>query len=301
MQSSARGVARSMSRVSLFFSLNHPLLAAAFAAGVLAATPVRAQTSPPLEEEAPLINWWYSAAFGTGFYKIGAATATVLRVPLSRRFQEGNDEQWGLSFIAPVSIAVYRLNLNELDQINLREDVAAASVLPGVEAEIKLDERWRIKPFAQAGVGTEFSDSSLLAYIYYGGVKSLYRFPESEYRLSLGTALALAGYRLRDGSESQTIGVFQVGLNTETPWRLELLDRSARFGVHLIATTYFSRFAFANPEPGKLVVRNEYEIGFDFRAARPYEVLGFDVATLGLGFRFASNVRGINFYTEFPF
>lgn len=290
-----------MSWVSLFFSLNRPLLVAAFAAGVLAAAPVRAQTSQSLEEEAPLINWWYSAAFGTGFYKIGSAIATVLRIPFSRRLQQANEKQWGLSLLAPVTIAVYHLNLNELDQINLREDVAAASVLPGVEVEIKLDERWRLKPFAQAGVGTEFSDSSLLAYIYHAGVKSLYQFPGSEYRVSLGNALALAGYRLRDGSESQTIGVFQIGLNTETPWRPELLDRSARFGVHLIETAYFSRFAFANPEPGKLVVRNEYEIGFDFRAARPYEVLGFDVATLGLGFRFASNVRGVNFYTEFPF
>jgi hypothetical protein len=48
-------------------------------------------------------------------------------------------------------------------------------------------------------------------------------------------------------------------------------------------------------------VYREYQIGFSFRTARPLSFLGFGADTLGLGFRFANNVRGVSLYTEFPF
>jgi hypothetical protein len=132
-------------------------------------------------------------------------------------------------------------------------------------------------------------------------VRSLYRFPGNDYKVSLGNSLFVAGYRIRDGSDRQGIGVFQIGLNTETPWTLDLWNGPAYFNTHLIATSYRSKLAFANPEPGKLAVYREYQIGFSFRTARPLSFLGFGADTLGLGFRFANNVRGVSLYTEFPF
>jgi hypothetical protein len=256
---------------------------------------------PTVTEEATLINWWYSATFGTGFYKIGPAVATVIRVPFSYRLQPMEGGSLGVNLLAPVTVAVYHLNLRELDQLNLRQDVGAASVLPGAEVEIPMTERWRLKPFAQAGAGSEFTDVPLVAYMYTGGVKSLYRFPGDDYRVSLGNALFLAGYRIRDGSERQGIGSFQIGLDMETPWSMELWNGPAYFNTHVIATSYYSRLAFANPEPGKLAVHREYQIGFSFRIGRPVTFMGFGADTLGLGFRFAENVRGLSLYTEFPF
>jgi hypothetical protein len=82
---------------------------------------------------------------------------------------------------------------------------------------------------------------------------------------------------------------------------MDLWNGPAYFNTHLIATSYYSRLAFANPEPGKLAVRREYQIGFSFRAGRPVTFLGFGADTFGLGFRFAETVRGLSLYTEFPF
>src|SRR5262252_7426090 len=201
-------------------SLSHfrRLLAAAFA---LAATSGLAQQQP-VTEEATLINWWYSATFGTGFYKIGPAVATVIRMPFSYRGQSMEPGSIGINLLAPVTVAAYHLNLHELNTFNLHEDVAAASVLPGAEVEIPMSERWRLKPFAQAGMGTQHTDPKLVAYMYTGGVRSLYRFPGEEYRVSLGPALFAAGFRVRDGSERQGLGVFQLGVNMETNWSLPL-------------------------------------------------------------------------------
>jgi hypothetical protein len=278
------------------------VLAAACAAGALVSPcSLAQQTQPPVDEEATLINWWYSATFGTGFYKIGPAVATVVRFPISYRLRSMEGDTWGVNLLLPVTVAAYHLNLRELNELNLHQDVAAASVLPGAEVEIPMTQRWRLKPFAQAGMGTEFTDPPLYATMYTGGVKSLYRFPGNGYKLSLGNALFVAGYRIRDGSERQGIGVFQIGLNAETPWSMVLWNGPAYFNTHLIATSYRSKLAFANPEPGKLAVYREYQLGFSFRTARPVSFLGFGADTLGLGFRFADKVRGLSLYTEFPF
>ena len=271
------------------------LLAAACA---LAATCGHAQT---VTEEATLINWWYSATFGTGFYKIGPAVATVIRFPFSYRVQSMEPGTIGVNLLAPVTVAAYHLNLHELNQFDLQQDVAAASILPGAEVEIPMTERWRLKPFAQAGMGSEFSDPKLVAYMYTGGVRSLYRFAGDEYPVSLGNALFLAGYRVRDGSERQGLGAFQLGLNMGTPWSIPLWDGPAYLNTHFISTAYYSKLAFANPEPGQLAVYREYQVGFSFRTARPVSLLGFGADTLGLGFRFARGLRGLSLVTEFPF
>ena len=279
------------------------VLCAAGAAVALHATSALAQQpqQQQITNEATLINWWYSATFGTGFYKIGPAVATVVRFPFSYRVQTMESDRLGINLLAPVSVAAYHLNLQELNQLNLREDVAAASILPGAEIEIPMTERWRLKPYAQAGIGSEFTDVPLVAYMYTAGVKSLYNFPGNDYRVSLGNALFVAGYRVRDGSDQQGIGSFQIGFNVETPWTFELFDRTTYFNAHVIGTSYFSRIAFANPEPGRLVVQYEYQLGFSFRIGRPVSFMGFGADTLGLGFRFAKNVRGLSLYTEFPF
>ncbi|HZT62028.1 MAG TPA: hypothetical protein VFA36_02755 [Burkholderiales bacterium] len=297
MKNHAAGVVRA-ARPRAFF---RRVLAAVCAASALVATCGRAQQAQTITGEATLINWWYSATFGTGIYKVGPITATVVRLPFSYRVQSMEGGSLGVNLLLPVTVAAYHLNLNELDQFNPRHYVAAASVLPGVEVEIPATERWRLKPYAQAGVGSEFADIPLVAFMHTVGVKSLYRFPGEDYRVSLGNALFLAGYRIRDGSARQGIGAFQIGLNMETPWSMDLWNGPAHFNTHVITTSYYSRLAFANPEPDGLPVYREYEVGFSFRAGRPVSIMGFGADTFGLGFRFAQNVRGVNLYTEFPF
>ena len=265
---------------------------------VAAASSALGQT---VTEEATLINWWYSATFGTGFYKIGPAVATVIRLPFSYRVQSMEEGRLGVNLLAPVTVAAYHLNLHELDEFNLHQDVAAASILPGAEVEIPMTERWRLKPFAQAGMGSEFSDPKLVAYMYTAGVKSLYRFAGDEFPVSLGNALFFAGYRVRDGSERQGLGAFQLGLNMGTPWSIPLWDGPAYLNTHFISTAYYPKLAFANPEPDQLSVYREYQVGFSFRTVRPVTFLGFGADTLGLGFRFAKGLRGLSVYSEFPF
>src|SRR5215475_6553682 len=103
-------------------------LALACAASALVAT--RGLAQQPVTEEATLINWWYSATFGTGFYKIGPAVATVVRLPFSYRVQSMEDGHIGVNLLAPVTVAAYHLNLHDLNEFDLQQDVVGASILP---------------------------------------------------------------------------------------------------------------------------------------------------------------------------
>jgi hypothetical protein len=179
-------------------------LAAACAASAFVATCGLAQQAQTITGEATLINWWYSATFGTGLYKVGPINATVVRLPFSYQLRPMEGGNLGVNLLLPVTVAAYHLNLNELGQLNPR-------------------------------------------------------------------------------------------------WSMDLWNGPAYFNTHFITTSYYSSLAFANPEPGRLSVYREYEIGFSFRAGRPVSIMGFGADTLGLGFRFAENVRGLSLYTEFPF
>jgi len=101
------------------------------AAGAL----VRRRPRPAEDQEATLINWWYSATFGTGFYKIGPAVATVVRLPFSYRCS-----RWKAHRRRQPARPGHRRGVSphsRVNQFNLHEDVAAASVLPGAEVEIR--------------------------------------------------------------------------------------------------------------------------------------------------------------------
>jgi hypothetical protein len=267
--------------------------------GLLLASP-STPAADEVTQEAALVNWYYSATFGTGFYKVGDATATVVMLPFAYELQKQTADQSGVTLLLPITIGAYNLNARQFDNFNVRDDIAAISFLPGVEWNTSVTEQWRLKPFIQLGLGSEFH-ANALATMYTGGVKSLCPLSQdADFPLRLGNALVVAGYRVK-GGEEQGLGTFQTGIEMGTPWRLSLFDHSNRLFVYAIYYAYFSRLAFANPTPGELSVRQEGEVGFSFKTTPTASVLGFEMDTLGLGVRFANNLRGIRFVTEFPF
>jgi hypothetical protein len=70
------------------------VLAAACVASALVATCGLAQQAQTINGEATLINWWYSATFGTGFYKVGPIVATVVRLPFSYQLRPMEGATW---------------------------------------------------------------------------------------------------------------------------------------------------------------------------------------------------------------
>jgi hypothetical protein len=68
------------------------------------------------------------------------------------------------------------------------------SFVPGVEFEYLVNERWRLKPYGQVGIGRDLKNNEN-ALIYVGGVNSHFRIPSSgKLNFALGNTLAIAGF-----------------------------------------------------------------------------------------------------------
>ena len=245
-----------------------------------------------------LFNWYYAAAYGTGVYRIGEETVGVLRVPLGYRIREARDGQWGLRLTIPVTAALAEFDLTDFHLGRVR--AAGLSVLPGVEVEIPLAERWTLKPFANAGPGWEFKrDSSAL--IYTTGVATVYQRPlDNGWQSALGGKLTFAGYDA--GSESSRLAALAGGGGLDIPIDMEIAGRPALVGVQFTGTVYFNRLEFLFPGSAEKRVLTEMEIALTLGVRKPVEFLGASFDRVGIGFRRGSDgLKGLRLVGSFPF
>jgi len=245
-----------------------------------------------------LFNWYYAAAYGTGVYRIGDETVGVLRAPFSYRLREVGDGQLGIRFTFPVSAALSEFDLTDFQFGHVR--AAGLSIMPGIEVEVPLSERWMLKPFANAGPGWEFKRETS-AMIYSAGVATVYRLPLGKgRRSSLGGKLTFAGYDA--GGESSGLAALAGGGDYEFPIDMQIAGQQALLGMQLTGTVYFNRLEFLLPNSADRKVSAEMEFAVTLGVRKPTEFLGMGIDRVGLGFRRGSNgLKGLRLVGSFPF
>ncbi len=269
---------------------------AAGAAGV----PALAQTKQQATSEEQLINWYYAAVFGTGVYRSGDRTVSVLQIPFSHDFQVRGHDDWGIKLTVPVSFGFYDFHFDQLADGTVPHTVSTASVFPGVELDVPVTDNWIVKPYVNVGRAWEISGPEE-ATIYGVGLKSRFTLPigrDSE--ISLGNQLTLAGYR-PDGEANQPLSVFVAGLNLEVPTGVKLLDREARAGFHVIYYHYFKRLLYPHFDDTKNSIREETEIGFSLATKTPISFDLFDMDRVGLAFSFGGGIEAVRLFFSLPY
>ncbi len=258
----------------------------------------RAVAQQRATKSSDLFNWYYAAAYGTGAYRIGEETVAVLRAPFSFAVQEAGGGQWGVRLTLPVTAALSEFDLTDLQLGRVR--AAGLSVLPGIEAEIPLAERWVLKPFANAGPGWEFKTSSSAA-IYTIGTATVYRKPlENGWLSTLGGKLTFAGYSA--GDESSRLGAIAGGGGVDIPVDMKIAGRAALVGLQFTGTVYFNRLEFLFPGTVEKRVLGETEIAVTIGVRKPVELFGMSADRVGIGFRRGSDgLKGLRLVGSFPF
>lgn len=251
-----------------------------------------------------LFNWYYAASFGTGVYRIGTEQITVLAAPFGYTLREASEEQFGIRIVVPASAAVANFDLTRPSPGDIEKiDIAALSLLPGVELTIPMSPDWRLRPFANLGRGYEFQTDSA-ATIYQVGISSLYRFAQMRApEISLGAKITYAGYRV-SGEDATPIAAVSAGVSTVFPlrWTIGETGRHTNIGAHLIATTYATDLEFRLTDPTYRQVHWEYEAGLTFGVRPAFELWGAKFDRFGLGYVVGNgNLRGVRLVTEFPF
>jgi|MudIll2142460700_1097286.scaffolds.fasta_scaffold00870_4 hypothetical protein len=295
--------------ISTMTTKSHASVSTAARAAFLSATLLAAATmpapaaEPDAETVGTLFNWYYATSFGTGAYTVGDTVVTVLTLPLGYTLREPDAEHWGIRLTLPASLALgsfdlYNPALDQIDDINL----AAWSVLPGLELTIPLAPHWRVNPFANVGWAQERETRGGAA-LYQAGVSTLYAVPEITYpEIAIGARYLYAGYR-SEGADSEPISMAALGLGATFPTSWTLAHgRQVNVGLHWIGRNYFSDLRFRLPAFGYTEIHGEHEIGVVLGLRPAVKVLGVPFNRIGFSYVMANNgLRGVRLVTEFPF
>jgi hypothetical protein len=242
-----------------------------------------------------LVDWYFAATFGTGVYTIDGRTVFAFRVPLSYRLREPDAERWGIKLKAPVTVGLYDLD-KPLDDV-LSQNFATLSVLPGVEFDRRVTERWLLRPTASFGFGQDVVNG-VSARIWEVGVRSLYTVPRRGLEFSLGNALLYAGSRTGDDVRS-TVGVFSTGLNFVMPLGKNIGGKPGNFGLHFVHYLFFNRLDFIVLDEQTAGLRQQYEIAASVGTYSPIDILGFRLDRVGVSFLTGEGFSAVRFITGF--
>lgn len=272
------------------------LIRLAAACLLFAALPAPARAQP--ERGASAFNWYYATAFGTGVYRVGSVDVITLNLPFAHTLRPASPDRWGIKLLLPVTVGGADTNAGS-GISGVPDRLASAAVVPGIEFERQLGQEWTIKPYLNAGVGREFLEGST-AEILIVGVKSRYRLPLDGRDAYLGNALVYSRTWADRGSDD-TLGVFVAGLNAAVFDGPEIGARTTQVWGHAIYYGYFNDLEFVLPGSKVVALRNEFELAVSLTPRKPWDVLGFELDTVGLGYRFSKDTKGITLFTSFPF
>jgi len=251
-----------------------------------------------LDKDENLVNYSYAVVFGTGVYQVKDQTAFILRAPFSYRLREPSAESPGMNLLLPAMVGYY--DYDDVTSGSLPSDAATLSFVPGLELEYPVNERWRLKPYAQAGLGRDLQNKEN-ALIYVGGIKSRYSIPyEGKWRFALGNTAIYTGYDPDDGS-SQSTAILGVGIDMVYPWGLSLLGKQTSLANHLIYYSYLDNPSFEQGDDRAERVTGEIEWGLALGFEHPPKLLGYEFNRIGLGLRYGDDIKGIRLVTDFPF
>ena len=265
-----------------------------------ASTSASAQQARQATSEEQLINWYYAAVFGTGVYRSGDRTVSVLQIPFSHELRPLTEEHSGIKLTFPVSFGFYDFRFDEFLDGATPHSLSTAIIFPGIEMDVRMASNWMLKPYASVGYGWELSGNGS-ATLYAIGVKSRVGLPiGGDAELSLGNQLTLSGYR-PDGQANQPLGLFIAGLNLEVPTRFRLFDRAMTLGYHLIYYQYFSRLRDPRADNVDNTISEQGEIGISLLARKPISLELFDLERVGIAFRVGDGIQAVRLFFNLPY
>jgi hypothetical protein len=269
-------------------------------AAMIVCLPVRAQTAVPATSEQQLVDWYYAAFFGTGVYKSGDRTVSVVQIPLSKQLWPASDERFGLTITAPLTFGFYDYRFDQLLGGEAPQSIGTGSLLPGIEADIRVNHGWRLKPYFNVGRGWEW-DSGQYAWIHAEGIKSLISLPiGADSTLSFGNQITMSGYQPSFGAYRQ-LGLFVAGLNLSMPISMKIADHAMSVDYHLLYYYYFTRLRYAIASNTENTISEQGEVAISLHARDPFSLKLFDIDRIGIAFRMGGGITGVRLFMSLPY
>lgn len=275
--------------------------------GFISLPPVYAQ-----EEDLPFtfntINWAYAAAFGTGIYRIGDdVDVFVLSMQpgwtkelfWKKRF---SDRPMLLELRFPITFGVHNYHIGGIVEEFLALKFRQVSFAPGAFLELPMSQQWALRPFAHLGWGKETSGDRDTAWIYWGGIKSRFKFSFSGLDFGLLNGLAWYGFSPNTGP-SQDFSEILTGLECDIPLgKIQWQDEPLYLKTHIVNHYYLDNLNFLyefDKTPG---LSWQWEFGISLgKKKSKIKLWIFQFERIGVGYSHARDARSIRFYTRSTF
>ena len=214
--------------------------------------------------ESDTVHWAMSSFLGTGWYRIDHSLS-VFTVRMTPRqvvreswFNSPDDRGIGIEIKYNTTVGVLSIENgpNTLDW----DDFGIISFTPGLELEIPVTSNFYLRPFAHVGWGAD-SENVSSAWIWFGGIKSRYRFPSSRNNLAIIGNLYYGGFSDSD-SEDDDMGGLALGMEGSIPlggWSYG--ETTLDLDWHAMYTYFSNEPVFTSPSMDAIHIQQMFEIG----------------------------------------
>ena len=145
----------------------------------------------------------------------------------------------------------------------MKENVETVALAMGVELEFPVRDNWQLKPYGEVGLGARSSGEEE-AFLYRGGLKSLWLVPRTRLDVRIGAALKFEGFELLGGPIRDSYGVAEIGGELRWPGGFQVRGSPSGFGAYLIARRFLPEVEVIPLPAESLGIGNQMEIGLTF-------------------------------------
>ena len=263
-------------------------------------TPCAAATAPTTTTDTRFANYAFASELGSGIYEISGRTIQVYQ--LQPRYQlrpaAPRGGRPGIRLIFPLTFGFFNFQPTDLLHLHIPTQVGALSFEPGVELDYWLSDVWHVYPYAKAG-GTFASATQINAVIYGLGVRSDYRFEGWDSAGLWRAELGHAGVHYHSDLPNDSFTRLRDGLELRHSFDWPSSRRAAQLGPYAVTDIYFD--APSGPATGISARTVQFEAGLMFGVSPMWQVHGFTLPRLGIGYRVAGVLSGWHLVIGDPF
>ena len=254
------------------------------------------------QDTGNLFHWAYAPAFGTGFYRVEGVDTFMITFRPKIDLRKPKDDRIGIKLTLPLSFGLQEIDADKITNPDLEDLFTTASLVPGVELDIPIGQRWRVRPFGNIGWGTTLN-SSESAWIYFGGAKSRYKFNWGKADLGFVNEVLWSGYQPNTGKDDHFSRIM-FGLEADYPiGKVTFQKQQLYFRPHILYYRYFENLEFLVDFDTSTVISldEELEVAMAVGTKELRKFWIFRPDRIGVGLRLSENLTGIRIFLRSVF
>ena len=245
-------------------------------------------------------NYAFASELGSGVYGIGGRTIYVyqLHAGYQLRPHSKHSSPPGIRLILPLTVGCFDFQPIDLVHLHVPTSIGALSLEPGVELDYWLSDAWNIYPYAKAG-RTFASSNEINAKLYGIGIRSDYRFIAFNASGLWRAELTHASVHYYRELPSDSFTRVRDGVELRRSFAWPSARRGAQVAPYAVADIYLD--APSGPGSGISARTVQFEAGLMFGASPMWQIHGYDLPRIGIGYRVAGILSGWRLVLGDPF